>query len=92
MLRPASQSRHFAFGLARPLTERRITANPNPEANAPQASVPPNFVNLPKHQIRVMVSADLDKLGGHLHYPFHHTWARLPRRHQLADPCPEDTP
>jgi lactoylglutathione lyase len=32
-----------------------------------------------------MVSADFDKLGGHLHHPCHHSSTRLLRRHEHAD-------
>jgi hypothetical protein len=34
----------------------------------------------------IMVSADLDNLGGHPHHHYHHTSTRLLRRREHADP------
>jgi hypothetical protein len=51
-----------------------------------KAVVPPSFANLPKQIFRIMVSADLDNLGGHSHHPCHHTSTRLLRRHERANP------
>jgi hypothetical protein len=41
--------------------------------NAAKAVVPPNLANLPKQTFRIMVSADLDNLGGHPSHDCHHT-------------------
>ena len=53
---------------------------------APEVIVPPDFANFPMQTFRIMVSADLDNLGGHPHHPCHHTPTRLPRRREHADP------
>jgi hypothetical protein len=50
------------------------------------AVAPPNPADLPKQAFRIMLSADLDNLGGHPHHPCHHTTTRLLRRRDHADP------
>jgi hypothetical protein len=51
-----------------------------------KAVIPPNIANLSKRTFPIMVSADLDNLGGHAHHPCHRTSTRLLRRHGHADP------
>jgi hypothetical protein len=54
---------------------------------APKAVVPPNLAaNLPKQTSRIMMSADLDNLGGHPHHFCHHSSTRLLRRREHPDP------
>jgi hypothetical protein len=53
---------------------------------APKAVVPPNLANLPMPAFRIMVSADLDNLGGHPHHRCHHSPTCLQRRHEHAAP------
>ena len=68
---------------------RRASRNFAPRSvwlRSPKAVVPPNLANLPKWTFRIMVSADLDNLGGHPHHPYHHSSTRLLRRHEHADP------
>ena len=53
---------------------------------ARKAVVPPNLTNLPKLTFRILMSADLDSVGGHPHHPCHHSSIRVLRRHEHADP------
>jgi hypothetical protein len=51
-----------------------------------KSSSDPNLANLPNQTFRIMVSANLDNLGGHPHHPCHQISTCPPRRHEHADP------
>ena len=49
------------------------------------SKLPLTTAAIEKRTFRIMVSADLDTLGGPAHHPCHHTSTRLLRRHEHAD-------
>jgi hypothetical protein len=53
---------------------------------AANVAVQADLAYLQKPRFRIVVSADLDNLGGHSHRPHHHTSSRLLCRHEHADP------